>query len=100
MSQAVRAYDLVARYGGEEFLIVLPGCDKDQLQECAERIRSSIANTPVISGSELFITVSIGAVVAVLGTATQTEILAAADAALYEAKDSGRNRTVLSNRVW
>lgn len=97
MSQAIRSYDLVARYGGEEFLVVLPGCDKEQLQECAERIRSSIAGAPVIQSSELFITVSIGAVVAVLGMATETEILAAADAAMYQAKDGGRNRAVLSN---
>jgi diguanylate cyclase (GGDEF)-like protein len=97
MSQAVRAYDLVARYGGEEFLIVLPGCDTDQLQECAERIRSSIAGAPVIAASELSITASIGAVVARLDMATEMEILAAADLALYEAKRSGRNRAVLSN---
>ncbi len=97
MNQAVRSYDLVARYGGEEFLIVLPGCDKDQIKECAERIRSLIASFPVIHSSELSITVSIGAAVAAPGTATEIEILAAADAALYEAKNSGRNRAVLSN---
>ena len=97
MSQVVRAYDLVARYGGEEFLIVLPGCDKDQLQECAERIRLSIASAPVIPALELSITASIGAVVARLDMAAEMEILAAADVALYEAKASGRNRAVLSN---
>jgi two-component system cell cycle response regulator len=98
--QAVRPYDLVARYGGEEFLIVLPSCDKDQIQVCAERIRSVIACAPVIHSSELSVTASIGAVVAVLGMATETEILAAADAALYEAKSSGRNRVALSDFVW
>jgi diguanylate cyclase (GGDEF)-like protein len=97
MSQAVRSYDLVARYGGEEFLIVIPNCDSNQLQECAERIRSSIAGEPVIHSSGLSITVSIGAAVAAPGMATDVEILAAADAAMYQAKNSGRNKAVLSN---
>jgi diguanylate cyclase (GGDEF)-like protein len=96
ISQAVRSYDLVARYGGEEFLIVLPGCDKDQIQESAERIRSAIASAPVIVySSEIPVTVSIGATVAIGGATTETDILTAADVALYQAKNSGRNRAVL-----
>lgn len=98
ISRAVRAYDLVARYGGEEFLIVLPGCDKEQIQECAERIRSAIAIAPVIdSSAEISITVSIGAAVAICSTTTETEIILAADVALYRAKDGGRNRVVLAD---
>ncbi len=100
ISQAVRSYDWVARYGGEEFLIVLPGCDKDQIYECAERVRSAIAGTPVInSSSEISVTVSIGAAVAIRGATTETDILATTDVALYQAKNSGRNRTVLSDAV-
>jgi len=97
MSEAVRGYDLVARYGGEEFLIVIPNCDNEQIRECAERIRASIADEPVIHGAKIPITVSIGLSVAGPGLTTDTEILAAADSALYQAKNSGRNRTVLSN---
>jgi diguanylate cyclase (GGDEF)-like protein len=98
MSQAVRSYDLVARYGGEEFLIVLPGCNEDKIQECAERIRSAIASAPVIySGSEIPVTVSIGVALAAGGN-TSEDVLTAADVALYQAKNSGRNRTVLSHQ--
>ncbi len=96
INQAIRSYDLVARYGGEEFLIVLPGCDKDQIQECAERVRSAIASSPVIAySSNISVTASIGAAVAIAGAATETDILTAADVALYQAKNSGRNRAVL-----
>jgi diguanylate cyclase (GGDEF)-like protein len=98
MSQAVRSYDMVARYGGEEFLIVLPGCNKDQIQECAERVRSAIASAPImVHNSEIPVAVSIGATVAIGGVTTETDVVAAADAALYEAKNSGRNRVVLSD---
>jgi two-component system, cell cycle response regulator len=100
MTQAVRSYDLVARYGGEEFLIVLPGCDSNQVQDCAERVRSAIADSPVISHNlELSVTASIGAAIAVNGAETQNEILAAADTALYQAKNCGRNRVVLSENI-
>jgi diguanylate cyclase (GGDEF)-like protein len=101
MNQAVRSYDLVARYGGEEFLIVMPGCDKDQIQECAERVRTAIGGTPIVTKrSEVSVTVSIGAAVSLRSAITETDILAAADAALYQAKNSGRNRAVLSDAVY
>jgi diguanylate cyclase (GGDEF)-like protein len=95
--QAVRSYDLVGRYGGEEFLIVLPGCDEDHILECAERVRSAIAIVPVIvHNSEIPVTASIGATVAIRGATAETDILAAADVALYQAKNNGRNQAVLS----
>jgi diguanylate cyclase (GGDEF)-like protein len=96
ISHAVRAYDLVARYGGEEFLVVLPGCDKNQTQRCAERVRAAVAGTPItVRGIEVSATASIGATVADNGAITQIDILAAADVALYQAKNSGRNRAIL-----
>lgn len=96
LTQAVRSYDSVGRYGGEEFLAVLPGCDRGQTQSTAERIRAEIAGSPVsAAGTEISFTVSIGAMVAEAGSESPTEILAAADSALYQAKNSGRDRTVL-----
>ncbi len=102
--QAVRGYDSVGRYGGEEFVIVLPGCTREQIEHGAERIRSAVDDSPIIANeSTIFVTVSIGAAVTGVerrGLISDTEILAAADSALYRAKKIGRNRTVLSDFVF
>lgn len=96
ISQAIRSYDLAGRYGGEEFLVLLPGCDRAQTEGGAERIRAAIASTPFpAAGSEISLTVSIGATVAPECARTETEILSLADLALYQAKSAGRNCTVL-----
>ena len=92
IAQTVRTYDVVGRYGGEEFLIVLPGCNRDNIQETAERIRTTVAGSPIqVAESEIFATVSIGGAVASPGKVSAKEILAHADAALYRAKAAGRN---------
>jgi diguanylate cyclase (GGDEF)-like protein len=102
--KAVRGYDSVGRYGGEEFLIVLPGCSREQIDHGAERVRSAVDNGPiVVNESKVSVTVSIGAAVTAVtthGLISDTEMLAAADSALYRAKEIGRNRTVLSALVF
>jgi two-component system cell cycle response regulator len=96
--KAVRGYDSVGRYGGEEFLIVLPGCGREQIDHGAERVRSTVDSGPIlVDGSAISVTVSIGAAVTTKATISDMEMLAAADAALYRAKQIGRNRTVLSD---
>jgi two-component system, cell cycle response regulator len=96
MSQLVRSYDLVGRYGGEEFLIVLPNCDNNHIRQSAERIRLVVASTPILAtGSEISVTISIGATVVTPGTTLAEKMLATADAALYRAKNGGRNCTVV-----
>ncbi len=95
MQEAVRSYDLVARYGGEEFLVVSPDCDQAQIQICAERIRSAMAEQPVLAlGSRIAVTVSAGTAVLAPRLNTEKEALAAADTALYRAKTGGRNQVV------
>ena len=94
ISQVVRSYDFVGRYGGEEFLVLLPGCDKEQAQQSGERIRLAVSASPILAASsEIPVSVSIGATATAGGA--ETEVLAIADTALYEAKGTGRNRTVV-----
>jgi two-component system, cell cycle response regulator len=102
--RAVRGYDSVGRYGGEEFVIVLPGCDREQIEHGAERIRAAVDSGPIVANdSKVSVTVSIGAAVTTVekhGLISDTEMLAAADSALYRAKKIGRNRTILSDFVF
>jgi diguanylate cyclase (GGDEF)-like protein len=99
--KAVRGYDSVGRYGGEEFVIVLPGCSREQIDQGAERVRSAVDSGPIlVNESKVSVTVSIGAAVTMNGSTTDMEMLAAADVALYRAKEIGRNRTVLSDLVF
>ena len=88
MLEAVRGTDIVARWGGEEFVIMLGDCGLGEAMAIAEKIRTQVANTPFRHVGT--VTVSIGA--AELRADEGLEPwLARADAALYEAKRSGRN---------
>ena len=98
ISNNVRPGDLVYRYGGEEFTILLPGTSTEDAVRIAERIRAAVAGAILADegGRALpSVTVSIGA--AVGAAAELTESLDAADGALYEAKDTGRDRVVVAS---
>ncbi|MDO8186478.1 diguanylate cyclase [Conexibacter sp. JD483] len=89
-----REIDEPARYGGEEMAVALPQTDLDGAYTIAERVRESVAAlvVPALDGGEpLRVTVSIG--VAASASAGKDALVAAADAALYVAKRSGKNRT-------
>lgn len=87
----LRQRDSLGRYGGEEFLIVLPGSDAEEAERVAERIRAEVERgCAVVAGEPLDLTVSIG-VAAARGPVRSEQLLAAADAAMYTAKRSGRN---------
>ncbi|GAB2569432.1 hypothetical protein Aab01nite_07560 [Paractinoplanes abujensis] len=94
LSAVIRPGDLAARYGGEEFAVLLPGADPQAAAEIAERIRRVVAAAPfsVDEGREHRVTVSIGIAGLPSAAAGVDELVLAADRALYEAKNSGRDR--------
>lgn len=90
---ALRAGDLVARTGGEEFVVLLPGANLARAAEAAERIRAAVADEAVVVGGiALSVTVSLGCAELLPGDEGGRSLLARADARLYGAKSSGRNR--------
>ncbi|MCV6612545.1 MAG: EAL domain-containing protein [Amphritea sp.] len=93
LSQHSRPSDLVGRYGGEEFCLVLPGVDIELCRTIAERIRISVQDAQCTdSHPELRITSSFGIASLQVGLSDSKMLVEQADAALYESKQSGRNR--------
>ena len=98
----LRLSDALARFGGEEFVVLLINADLDSAAFVAERIRAGIAASmiEVSAGVRVSITASIGVAcldrsdAGVTPEASAMELIAHADSALYQAKDSGRNRVV------
>jgi two-component system cell cycle response regulator len=95
----MRAVDIVSRYGGEEFMIAMPDTVGEEAFMAAERVRQSIAGTPIfVEGRNLSITISCG--VAQVQPEEQLRVVfRRADSALYQAKREGRNRVVLAPDV-
>ena len=91
----LRTMDILARYGGEEFAILLPETDLEDSVLTAERIRMVVENHeffPLSKGEPVKVTVSQGVTVfPSSGIEKRSDIVAKADAALYEAKEAGRN---------
>jgi len=95
----LRGYDRAGRFGGEEFVLLLPQAREQDALNVAERLRSHIAglSIPVDDEDEsagcVRLTISVG-VASLDGESRElTDLLAAADAALYHAKETGRNKT-------
>jgi diguanylate cyclase (GGDEF)-like protein len=96
--QVLRDGDVFIRYGGEEFLIVLPGAGSEDRLIMAERLRRAVAESGVTeAGQRILVTVSIGvAGMPDEAAANLDELIGLADGALYTAKNSGRDRTVMA----
>lgn len=96
--QVLRDGDVLVRYGGEEFLVILPGAGRGDLTDMAERIRRSISEAEIVTGGHrLSITVSLGGA----GLPDQSVrdpmgLIGIADQALYTAKATGRDRSVIA----
>lgn len=101
----MRSNDVIARYGGEEFVALLPQTGIQQAAEIAERIRTSISAQAMqpLPGERLQVTISIGVAMLVADLPGDDQGLAdklvsSADAALYQAKEGGRNRVVCADK--
>ena len=95
--RSVREVDLVGRYGGEELMILMPETDRETSMHVAERLRRTIASTPIqVFGKEISVTVSIGVATQDENTTDLETLIARADQALYIAKHKGRNRVAMS----
>jgi two-component system cell cycle response regulator len=91
---AVRTSDLAVRWGGEEFVVLMPDAEGAKAAEVAERIRSDVADPPFFAGQdEIHVTMSVGWAMRNDGE-SGADLVARADAALYEAKRRGRNAVV------
>lgn len=96
LAEQLRTEDMFARYGGEEFAVLLRGISLPGSKLAAERLRSAVAAAPAhFEGRALAVTISLGcASLACLADASPEHLLQLADARLYEAKRTGRNRVV------
>lgn len=95
----LREGDLAARFGGEEFVLLLSHCDRAQGLHFAERLREMVAEAQVLGTADpgVRVTVSLGiADSGQLGWGLEA-LLSAADAAMYQAKNAGRNRAVAAS---
>jgi diguanylate cyclase (GGDEF)-like protein len=98
LAEVIREIDLAARYGGEEFAVLLPQTGPEGAANLAERLRSEIAARSIRFGTEEItgVTASFGVAAGPVHDQTQIDLIASADAALYQAKREGKNHVTVS----
>ncbi|MCE3026435.1 diguanylate cyclase [Salinicola sp. DM10] len=92
LRQRLRRVDHIGRYGGEEFVAVLPACSLDNAREAIERIRESFAQLECVAGQAVFHATFSAGVASTLDWTDAGALLEAADRAMYDAKQGGRNQ--------
>jgi len=98
LRRSVRETEIAARYGGEEFALILPHTGVEQARVAAERVRAIVETHTFLTpeGHSIRLTISIGAATYPAHARTRAELIAQADAALYAAKQTGRNAVRLA----
>ena len=92
----IRQIDFIGRYGGEEFAIIFTETDKEQAKFAAERIRRAVADKKIRAyDEEIRLSVSIGIATYPLDAKDAQELIEKADTALYQAKQTGRNKVCI-----
>ncbi|RVX43659.1 diguanylate cyclase (GGDEF)-like protein [Nonomuraea polychroma] len=92
----LRDYDVVGRFGGEEFVVLLPGADVHEARQVAERLRTRIGHMAIPADDALVkVTISAGVALMSVHGDELIDLLAAADLALYRAKELGRDRVCI-----
>lgn len=104
LQEQLRMTDVIGRYGGEEFLVVVPNASSEGLELLGERLRRAVEGSVIGQGQDaLSVTVSCGGCIwrhsELEPLHTRDRLVQPADAALYQAKRSGRNRVVLAGHV-
>lgn len=93
---ALRPSDVVARYGGEELMVILPNCGSEDAMAKAETLRLRVENLSEVHGVP--ISASFGVATIPETSTSAAEVVPMADAALYQAKQSGKNRVICANK--
>lgn len=93
MRQLLRKLDLVFRIGGEEFLVLLPDVKRGGAAEAAEKLRREVASVQFLPGSKITVSIGVGEIAS---GETRDQWIRRIDRALYDAKDSGRDRVVIA----
>ncbi len=96
--RVIREGDVLVRYGGEEFMVLLPGAGTEDVTQIGERIRRAVGETYVVEGDQrVAVTVSLGGTTyRDSGSSSPEQLVAQADAALYDAKAAGRDRLLVA----
>jgi diguanylate cyclase (GGDEF)-like protein len=99
LTAACRGSDVAARYAGDEFMLVLPGLNEDHAAAVGTRILEEVrrANNDLDLGKEVSVSLSIGVAVTHRCQRSMAQTVAIADAAMYDAKEGGKNRVVVVN---
>ncbi|MFI7109987.1 GGDEF domain-containing protein [Nonomuraea sp. NPDC050227] len=96
LRRELRESDVVGRFGGEEFVVLLPGADVDEARQVAERLRTHIGHMAIpVDDALIRITISVGVALMCVHGDDLIDLLAAADLALYRAKELGRDRVCI-----